>query len=102
MYLSGPITNIPALNKPAFSAAAIYLRAAGFEVINPHDLAPSTSSWRAAMRACIAELARSADIVLMLDGWADSRGATIERQLAENLGIPVYYSMEGLCQNRPA
>ena len=41
-YISGPMTGLPDLNFPAFHEAAAYLRAKGFDVINPaeHDQSP--------------------------------------------------------------
>lgn len=38
IYLSGPMTNIPDLNRPAFAAAEKRLTAGGNFVINPHRI----------------------------------------------------------------
>ena len=38
LYLSGPMTNCPDLNRPAFDAAAKRLREQGHFVINPHRI----------------------------------------------------------------
>lgn len=40
IYISGPMTGHPDLNRPAFDAAAKRLRENGHFAINPHDLAP--------------------------------------------------------------
>lgn len=40
IYLSGPMTGCPNLNRPAFDAAERRLTAQGHFVINPHDLTP--------------------------------------------------------------
>lgn len=38
VYISGPMTNIPDLNRPAFDAAEKRLTAQGHFVINPHHI----------------------------------------------------------------
>jgi hypothetical protein len=35
LYLSGPMSNLPDLNFPAFHSMAARLRAAGHQVVNP-------------------------------------------------------------------
>lgn len=40
IYVSGPMTGHPDLNRPAFDAAAKRLREEGHFVINPHDFTP--------------------------------------------------------------
>lgn len=42
IYLSGPMTGLPAYNYPAFNAAAVRLRAAGYLVYHPAD---SRAGW---------------------------------------------------------
>ena len=38
LYLSGPMSFVKDLNKPAFEEAAKKLRRRGYRVVNPHDL----------------------------------------------------------------
>jgi hypothetical protein len=88
-YISGPMTGLPELNFPAFNAAAVSLRARGWEVVNPAELdAQDTEprTWEEYMRRDIVELMRCTHIAL-LPGWQRSRGASIEARLAADLGI---------------
>ena len=42
------------------------------------------------------------DACLLVHGWENSKGTIKEIAHADGLGIPVYYSLEGLQQNMPA
>jgi len=57
---------------------------------------PKMSSWETAMRRSI-EALLNCDEVCLLPDWRDSKGATIERNLAIDIGIPVrslaYYAI---------
>ena len=89
VYLSGPMSGLPALNFPAFNAEAARLRALGFDVVNPAELdIPSGSSWAVCMRADIAALVTCNGLAL-LPGHEGSRGVALERHIAEALGMPV-------------
>ena len=90
LYISGPMTDLPELNKPAFHAESARLRALGFEVENPAlvELGPD-ATWLDYMRVDI-KLAVDCDGIAMLPGWEKSRGAPIERNLLHDLGLPVY------------
>lgn len=104
LYVSGPITGLADLNKPAFEEATEKLRAAGHVVLNPHVvctlleqhdcLQPCTPSemllpWADYLRADLVAMLQSADALAMLPGWPDSRGATLEFQVATSLGWEV-------------
>lgn len=95
VYISGPISGYDvAERKAVFSSAATRFRRQGYEVVNPFELGvPDASPWSVHMRADIAALMRC-DIIYMLPGWYTSRGATIERNLAEMLGIKVMRASE--------
>ena len=95
VYISGPMTGRPNCNREAFSAAHASLQDLGILPLNPADLVVPTATWNSAMRICIAEL-MNADAVFMLDGWAHSRGAKIEHDLAIDICIPVFDSMVDL------
>jgi hypothetical protein len=45
------------------------------------------------MRACI-RVMMSADALILLPGWSESRGACIEAQIASAIGIPAYLSID--------
>lgn len=90
VYISGPITGMPDQNRPAFDAAELAIAARGHVPVNPLRVAahlPPESDWYEYMRTDVRALL-GCDAILLLDGWADSRGARIEENLASTLGIP--------------
>ncbi len=92
VYIAGPMTGLPDLNFPAFHARAAELRALGYDVINPAEINPdSHMSWRDCMRTDIAALV-FCDAIDMLPGWENSRGATLEFDIANRLGLTIYFS----------
>ncbi|HEY9208222.1 MAG TPA: DUF4406 domain-containing protein [Acidovorax sp.] len=92
IYIAGPMSGLPKLNYPAFNAKAIELRAQGFHVENPaENPEPHCRSWLGYMRMALVQIARC-DAVVMLPGWAKSRGARIEHQLAAGLGLEIIIS----------
>lgn len=87
LYLSGPITGMPDKNRPLFAAEAARLRALGYEVVSPHELGfADDDTWEHCMRGCIKAL-MDCDVIVLLPGWADSRGAGKELQAAGWVGI---------------
>lgn len=88
-YVSGPMTALPELNKPAFAAEAARMRALGFEVINPaeNDLGPG-AKWEAYMRVDLAQLL-TCNSVILLPGWERSDGAQLELHVARALGMTI-------------
>lgn len=91
IYISGPMSGLPALNFPAFHAEAARLRAMGHDVVNPAEInVPHPGTWQAAMRADIAALV-TCDSILLLPGWEASRGATLELHIAQQLGMEVFH-----------
>lgn len=90
VYVAGPMTGLPQLNFPAFNDAAARLRAAGYFVVNPAEInADPTAAWEACMRADIRALV-TCDVIALLPGWANSRGATLERHIAHCLGMQIF------------
>jgi len=99
VYIAGPMTGLAALNRPAFIAAALQLRGLGLDAVNPVELnlhTPADSQplslemhWRACMRVDIAAMLRC-DAVALLPGWEHSRGAKLERLIADGLGLRVH------------
>ena len=87
VYISGPITGIDFGNRFAFSCARNALELCGYEVVDPSEVKlDDDASWADYMRADL-KLLLDCDFIYMLEGWEDSKGARIERELAENLGI---------------
>ena len=91
LYLSGPMTGYPDLNFPAFHAAARRLRGLGYVVVNPAELNPAGSekSWHDCMRDDIAALVYC-DVVALLPGWENSRGAQLEVEIARRMDLRVF------------
>jgi len=90
IYIAGPMTGLPDHNFPAFFAAARRLRAAGHGVCCPADNgAPQGGKpWSHYMRCDLLDLL-TCDAVATLDGWQQSRGASLEVFLACQLDMTV-------------
>lgn len=89
LYLAGPMSGLPDDNYPAFHAAAKALRELGHEVLNPaENPTPPCGTWLGYMRLAVALLVQC-EVVVLLPGWADSRGARVECDLAHGLGLGV-------------
>lgn len=89
IYLAGPMTGLPDFNYPAFHAAAARLRSMGHEVLNPaENPEPPCRSWQGYMRMALAQLVQC-ECIALLPGWTESRGALIERKLAQVLQMSV-------------
>ena len=102
IYISGPMSGLDDDNRDEFSRMASLLQAKGHEPVNPHDIIPTRRIQMTAgfveepikdpeyfdyLKADIAVL-MTCDAYVLLDGWGDSRGARIEKGLADDLGIP--------------
>lgn len=90
VYISGAITGIPAtIVKSRFKSAESELIEKGHCPVNPlTNGLDDTASWLDHMRADI-RLLLDCDAIYMMVGWPDSKGAIIEKQLAQNLGLKV-------------
>lgn len=89
VYISGPMTGCPHLNRDAFNAAEDALRLVGYDPINPSSNGlPDDASYDEHMRADLRMLL-DADAVAVLPGWELSRGSQIETRLASDLGMPI-------------
>lgn len=94
-YIAGPMTGLPEYNYPAFEEAASRLRRRGRDVVSPHELYDELPEergslpWWEYLQRGIEALTSCTDII-MLDGWAKSRGARLEHHVALGLGMAVY------------
>lgn len=91
VYLSGPMTGMPNNNVAAFHAAAKLLREKGFTVVNPAELGDEKgqidgAAWEDYLRYDIARLVEC-ELIALLPGWRKSRGALLEFNIAQSLGI---------------
>lgn len=104
LYISGPITGKPDLNKPLFTAAEAALRSVGHQVLNPHGVCTTLGPhickypchpseellpWEDYLRADLIAMLHTADGLAMLPDWESSRGAQLERHVATALGWEV-------------
>lgn len=89
-YIAGPMTGLPEFNYPAFAAAAKVLRDKGVDAVSPAELDDGSTgkSWDYYMRLGLRALL-DCDEMVLLPGWEDSRGARLERQVAEALGMRI-------------
>jgi nucleoside 2-deoxyribosyltransferase len=89
LYLAGPMTGIEEYNYPAFFAAADELRRVGFVVANPADHGVIEGyEWADYLRMDLKTMLEC-EGVATLDGWEDSKGASLEVHVARALGWPV-------------
>lgn len=89
VYIAGPMTGLPEFNYPAFNEAAAQLRSQGYHVENPaENPAPACGTWPAYMRIALRQML-SCDLIYLLPGWKESRGAVIEHDLAVTVGIAI-------------
>ena len=88
IYICGPMTGHADYNYPEFHRVAGILRKHGLQVVNPAENTPPVPpTWENYMRMAIAQVAQATGIAT-IDGWDESRGATLEMHIAENLQIP--------------
>jgi hypothetical protein len=97
-YIAGPMTGLPDFNFDAFDEAAAKLRSLGLTVANPAEIdhgetletRGKTKPYKNYLAAAIVMMIHCTDIVL-LPGWAKSKGARYELDLAITCGHGVYY-----------
>ena len=93
IYISGPITNDPDY-MTKFEAAENELREMGYtSIVNPAKVnanLPSDFDHRSYMECSLAQL-RCCEAVLMLKGWAQSKGAAVEKAIAETRRMEILY-----------
>lgn len=98
IYLAGPMTasGRDDFNYPVFEKIASDLEDRGWAVHNPATTynGSMTLPYRFYMPAAINLLLQSEAIALM-DGWEESRGATMEALIAQRLELPFYNAHSG-------
>lgn len=110
VYIAGPMTGIPQFNYPAFKALANVLRKQSFEVVSPAEMddpavqeaslastdgsldtiASHGYSWGEFLSRDVKMIADDGiKAVVVLPGWANSRGARLETFVAYLCGLPI-------------
>ena len=91
VFISGPITGMPNLNREAFADAEELIRSYGHEPVNPHvicaHLDPERDSHERFMDTCLSNLL-SCDAIYKLKNPHNSLGMELEAQYAQCHGIP--------------
>ena len=90
IYLSGPMTGCKDRNYPLFHRMAKELREAGFDVVSPAENRGYEVSEVNFMKNSI-RLLLHCNAIYMLRGWEDSKGATLEHEIAKDLGYQIIY-----------
>ena len=94
IYIAGPMSGKVDHNYPAFHAAAKFLREKGWTVFSPAEINADAIEvdrpWSCCMRKDLAELVKC-EVIFMLSGWKESKGATLELHVAERLGMTVIF-----------
>ena len=109
VYIAGPMTGYDNWNFPAFFEAQRQLESLGYEVINPahndgdtiekalesagHPDRPN-HAWSDYMRRDLPHV-MEVDMLCLLPGWRDSRGAQLEVHVARALGLPLMVLKDG-------
>lgn len=88
IYIAGPITGVLDFQE-TFRAAAKHLDQLGHNPVSPTSVVlPPGATWQDYMRHTAQQLIWC-DGVALLPGWQQSKGAQIERQWAEAVGLLV-------------
>ena len=104
IYISGPMTGYPNFNREAFTKAKIRLIGQGKEVVSPVLLEqddegrtwkPLQGKWEYYLKIALSRMLHC-NAIVMLSGWQESKGARLERYLAETLGYKIYENVEGV------
>lgn len=88
VYISGKISGLSEkVYKNNFNSAELYLTGLGYDAVNPisDGLIPN-GTWEDYMRRDI-KLLCDCDYIYLIEGWEDSDGASLEKLIADNLGI---------------
>lgn len=95
IYISGKITGLPLPEvRQRFADAAALLDAIGFEAVNPlNNGLEAGAGWKEHMTADIRMLL-DCDAIYMMDNWMESKGASIEYDIANRLNMDVWFESD--------
>lgn len=89
IYISGPVSD-NARYREQFGAAERLLRMKGWKVVNPVKHEKEGEEWEYYLKKDIKKLLKC-DTIYMMKGWSKSKGARLERIIADNLGMRIIY-----------
>lgn len=98
IYISGKITGLAFMDiYPKFKKAEETISELGHEPLNPIVISPyyQHKTWQDYMVEDIEALI-TADAILMLPCWGQSKGARIERAIAQELDLKIYYDIKDI------
>lgn len=97
VYISGKISGLERDDwNNRFNHAECNLRKKGFEVLNPAkitDSFPKDTTWQEYLWFDI-DLLKMCDSIYMLNNWETSKGANLEKTIAEYMGMNVMFESE--------
>ena len=98
VYVSGPMTGLPEYNYPNFMRVEKQLLdlGLGIDVINPaHTGVQEGWVWQDYMKHDLKLLLdKPVNVLILLEGWESSRGARLEKLVADELGVLVLTEKE--------
>ena len=93
VYISGPMTGLPNMNRKTFAEAEEWCRQQGMSPFNPGWLLfeeDTAFKYDEMLQIDIAALSLC-DMILLLPGYDKSNGARVELELATRLGLQIEY-----------
>lgn len=100
IYIAGPISNMPNLNRDAFQEADEALKRKGYITRNPHvfcsDIQALEPNDPAYYRRGLRVLADECTDILLLPGWEQSQGAYIEFNVAKLCRLTIHTDIVSL------
>lgn len=103
-YIAGPMTGYKEFNHPEFNRVAKLLRDKGLKVINPAEIegrdpnnpdrSLSPMPWDFYLRRDLALITKKVGRIVLLSGWRNSHGATLEKYVCEALRCEIIHCSE--------
>lgn len=100
VYISGSFSKDPVQAKLNFKSAQLLIESMGLTAVNPFEInhdekliksLEASKQWEVYMRGDIGALVNCDAIYVIGNDYTQSRGATLEIYIANQIGIPVYY-----------
>jgi len=89
VYLAGPMSGMPDMNRPTFYRWEHLLKTQGATILSPAH-ADQSLMYHVLIRQGL-QMVLAANVTVMLHGWKDSNGANVEWAVSSMIGNRVYY-----------